>query len=92
MQPPQTPGIPFLSLIFLVLAAYAIAGSDRRWRTFGLILLSGVLGLAAGAIVGIVMRNASAGGALAGLLSVVAGTVTSIRQIADNRRRRKGVP
>jgi hypothetical protein len=89
MQPQQTLGTPVLFLIFIVLAAYAIAGSDKRWRTLGLILLSAALGLGIGAGVGIVMGNASAGGAFAGLLLIVAGATTSIRQIVDNRRRRK---
>jgi hypothetical protein len=89
MQTQQTLPSPVLSVIFIILAAYAIAGSDKMWRTFGLILLSAALGLGIGAGVGIVMGNAPAGGTLAGLLLVVAGATTSIRQIMDNRRRRK---
>jgi len=89
MQPQPTPAIPILSLIFIVLAAYALVGSDERWRTFGLILLSAALGLGIGAGIGTAMGNAAAGGTLAGLLLIVAGAATSIRQIMDNRRRRR---
>jgi hypothetical protein len=89
MQPQPTPGAPVLFLVFVVLAAYAIAGSDKKWKAFGFILLSAVLGVAIGAIVGLVEKNASAGGEFAGLLLMVAGAATSIRLIIDNRRRRK---
>jgi hypothetical protein len=87
MQQQANPNAPFLFLIFIALAAYAIAGSDKKWKAFGIILLSAVFGLAVGAIVGIVM---AAGGTLAGLLTNIAGAAASIRQIVDNRRRRKG--
>lgn len=76
-------------LIFIVLAAYAIAGSDRKWRTLGLILLPTVLGLGIGVGVGLARRNASAAESLAGLLTSAAGAAASIREIIDNRRRRK---
>ena len=89
MQPQQTTGPPFLFLIFIVLAAYAIAGSDKRWRTLGLILLSAALGVGIGAVVGIVVGNMVAGVTLAVVLLSAAGAATAIRQIMDNRRRRK---
>jgi hypothetical protein len=76
---------------FVALAAYAIAGSDKKWKAFGFILLSAVLGIAVGAIVGLAEKNAAAGGEFAGLLLMIAGAATSIRLIIDNRRRRKAL-
>ena len=89
MQAQPTPGAPVLFLVFVVLAAYAIAGSDKKWKAFGSIVMSAVLGIVVGAIVGMVEKNASAGGEFAGLLLIIAGAATSIRLIVDNRRRRK---
>jgi hypothetical protein len=86
MQAQPTPGAPVLFLVFVVLAAYAIAGSNKKWKALGFILLSAVLGMAIGAIVGVVEKNASAGGEFAGLLLIIAGAATSIRLIIDNRR------
>jgi hypothetical protein len=76
-------------VIFIILAAYAIAGSDKRWRTLGLILRSAALGVGIGAAVGIVMLNGVMGATLAEVLLSAAGAATSIRLIIDNRRRRK---
>jgi MYXO-CTERM domain-containing protein len=87
---PQTLGTPVLFVVFIALAAYSIAGSDKRWRTFGFILLSAAIGLGMGALVGFMMGSAAADGSLGGVLLIVAGAAASIRQIIDNRRRRKG--
>jgi hypothetical protein len=89
VQPHQTPGSPIFFVVFIALAAYAIAGSDKKWRTLGLVLLSTALGLGIGAAVGFALRSPAAAGDLAGGLLMIAGAATSIRQIIDNRRRHK---
>jgi hypothetical protein len=90
IQTQQTPvGTPVFLLIFLVLAAYAVAGSDRKLRTFGIILLSAGIGLGIGAGIGLAIGNAAAGGKIAAGLLIVAGAAASIRQILDNRSRHK---
>lgn len=79
MQAQPTVGALVLFLVFVVLATYTIAGSNKKGRAFGFILLSAVLGIAVGAIVGVVKTNASAGGEFAGLLLIITGAATSIR-------------
>jgi FtsH-binding integral membrane protein len=89
MQSQQTFGSSVLALIFFALAAYAIAGSDKRWQTFGFILLSALLGLGIGAVVGVATGNEEKGATLAKLLLEAFGVTVSALQIVDNRRRRK---
>lgn len=89
MQPQPIPGSPFLFAILIAVAVYAIVGSDKRWRTFGVMLLFAAVGLGIGTVLGLVMRKPELAGTLAGLLSTVGVLSASIRQIVDNRKRRK---
>jgi hypothetical protein len=90
MQTQQTPvGSPVFFLIFLALVAYAVAGSDRKLRTFGIILLSSGIGVGIGAGIGLAVGNAAAGGKIAGGLLIIVGAAASIRLILDNRSRHK---
>jgi FtsH-binding integral membrane protein len=87
VPPHQTLGV--LGLIFFALAAYAIAGSEKKWQTFGFILLFVLLGLGIGAVVTAAIRNEEKGTDFAELLMEAAGAVASVLQILDNRRRRR---
>lgn len=82
-------GSPLPLIILIVAAILAIAESDRKWRTTGYILLSCAIGLGIGAAAGAAMGNLAAGGTLAGVLTVVCGILTSIREYQASRKRKR---
>lgn len=82
-----------LLLVGLIVAAiFAISGSKRKGKAFGLIVLSCLIGFGIGAGLGFVLHNPAAGGTAAGLLMAVCGIATSLRQVAENNREKKRGP
>jgi uncharacterized membrane protein len=81
------PNSPY-TLIVLILAAIAILGSKNKKKAF-LVIGGSIIGaFAIGFLVAVFEQNPDLGGSIGGLIILVVGGITSIRQLIINRRER----
>jgi hypothetical protein len=85
MQQASAPN-PFPLGIVIALAAIAISGSKKKWRTTLIILGWTVAGFAVGTGVGYALGSPAAAGGMAVVLTVVMGAGVSIMKISENRK------